>query len=288
MLKPFAQRVKATQAMLETFIAYSSTQVQSIQQQRRQAQAKAMQAQWYPINWKNDPVPYEWINFKGYTAGHKPSDISGLPRLYYDRTKPFEKQVKHFNSFYASDSVRIPKYFIVPASWRKITERLAANLVQYTTLQHDSTITVEAYTIAGYETRPKPYEGHYLHYNIQTDSHTASITFHKGDWLIPTRQKAVNYLMETLEPKAEDSFFAWGFLDAMLQQKEYFSDYVFEDTGAAWLKQHPEVKTKLEQRKQTDSGFAKNADAQLDFVYRQSPWLEPSAMRYPIFRIMAR
>jgi hypothetical protein len=288
MLKPFAQRVKATRAMLETFIAYGSTQNQSILSTRQQQRASAMAAAWYPINWKNNPVPYEWINFKGYTADHKPSEISGQPRLYYDRNKPFEKKVKHFNSFYPSDSVKVPEYFVLPASWRKVVERLNASGVQYTTLLQDSSITAEAYFITGYETRPKPYEGHYLHYNVQTESRTVTRTFHRGDLLIPVRQKAINYLMETLEPKAEDSFFAWGFFDPILQQKEYFSDYVFEDTGAAWLKEHPEVKVQLEQRKKDDPNFAKNADAQLDFVYRQSPWFEPSAMRYPLFRIMAR
>jgi hypothetical protein len=91
--------------------------------------------------------------------------------------------------------------------------------------------------------------------------------------------------VETLEPEAEDSYFTWNFFDAILQQKEYFSDYVFEETAAAYLQQHPEVKQELEARRSSDSSFAKSAAAQLDFVYRHSPYYEPAHLRYPVYRI---
>ena len=32
--------------------------------------------------------------------------------------------------------------------------------------------------------------------------------------------------------------------------------------------------------------FAADARAQLQFVYRRSPWYEPAHMRYPVYRIM--
>ena len=45
------------------------------------------------------------------------------------------------------------------------------------------------------------------------------------------------------------------------------------------------VKQKLEERKKSDSAFAKNAYAQLDFVYRNSSYYEPSHNRYPVYRV---
>ena len=45
--------------------------------------------------------------------------------------------------------------------------------------------------------------------------------------------------MATFEPEAADSWFSWNFFDAVLQRKEYFSSYVFEDLAADLLDQGP-------------------------------------------------
>ncbi len=94
------------------------------------------------------------------------------------------------------------------------------------------------------------------------------------------------FLIESLEPTGEDSYFAWNFFDPILGQKEGFSDYVFEETATEFLKNNPDIKTKLDQRKGTDSAFAKSARAQLNFVYQNSPYYEPGHMQYPVFRVL--
>ena len=53
-----------------------------------------------------------------------------------------------------------------------------------------------------------------------------------------------------------------------------------------FLKQHPEIKAKLEERKQSDTGFAKSPRAQLNFVYQNSPYFEPDYLRYPVCRVL--
>lgn len=99
-------------------------------------------------------------------------------------------------------------------------------------------------------------------------------------------QEANRFLIETLEPQAEDSYFAWNFFDAILSQKEGFSGYSFEDIAAEYLNKHPDLKTRLEERKATDTSFAKNGYAQLNFVYQNSPYMEPAYLRYPVFRVI--
>jgi hypothetical protein len=77
-----------------------------------------------------------------------------------------------------------------------------------------------------------------------------------------------------------------NFFDAILGRKEGYSSYVFEETAAAFLKKNPEVKLKLEQRRSSDTAFANNAAAQLEFVFRNSPYHEPDYMRYPVYRVV--
>jgi hypothetical protein len=98
-------------------------------------------------------------------------------------------------------------------------------------------------------------------------------------------QVANRFLIETLEPTAADSYFAWNFFDPILGQKEGYSGYAFEDIAADYLKTNPDLKSKLEQRRASDTTFAKNGRAQLNFIYENSPWVEPDYLRYPVYRI---
>ncbi len=88
-----------------------------------------------------------------------------------------------------------------------------------------------------------------------------------------------------LEPSGEDSYFSWNFFDAVLQEKEGYSAYRWEDLAATWLRDHPAVREKLEERKKNDAAFAQNAEAQLDFIYQRSPYYEPAHLRYPVYRV---
>jgi len=88
-----------------------------------------------------------------------------------------------------------------------------------------------------------------------------------------------------LEPQAPDSYFAWNYFDGILQQKEGFSDYVFEDYAADWLNKNPNKKNEFESMKKQDEAFAKNAWAQLQWIYQQTELYEPTHNRYPVYRL---
>jgi hypothetical protein len=92
--------------------------------------------------------------------------------------------------------------------------------------------------------------------------------------------------LATLEPEAIDSFFNWNFFDTMLQQKEGYSDYVFEDTAAQILKDNPKLKAELEQKIMDDLPFAKSPEAQLDWVYKHSFYYEKAHLQYPVYRVL--
>ena len=104
--------------------------------------------------------------------------------------------------------------------------------------------------------------------------------------MFSTEQMGVKYLLETLEPEGVDSFFNWNFFDTILQQKEGYSAYVFEDLAATILIENPELKTKLNSRIKEDSKFAKDSDAQLDWVYKNSKYYESAHLQYPVYRIL--
>jgi hypothetical protein len=285
MLKPYAQRVQSTYALMECFIAFTSQHSTAIHRLRQQTKAAVKQQTSFPLSWQADTTQHDQVQFKGYEAGYKPSEVSGLPRLYYDRTKPYEKSINYFNTYTPRITAQKPVAYIIPQGWWKVIELLKINQVNMRPLTKDTTIEVTVYSIDDYKTLPRQYEMHHMNTGVRVSSQNWPMTFRKGDYYIPMNQVANRFLMEVLEPEADDSYLAWNYFDAVLGRKEGFSPYAFEDIAAQYLKEHPDLKKQLEERRLSDTAFAKSAFAQLDFVYRHSPYFEPEYLRYPVYRV---
>ena len=285
MLKPYKDRVEATLALMKCLIKETGKNAYAIREVRTADRIALFGKEDFVLDWKPDTTQYDEVTFSGYKSDHKPSEVSGLSRLYYDHNRPFTRDVRVYNHYMPVKTVKAPAAYIIPRGWTAVISRLKRNGVDMKLLIHDSSISVTAYHIDHYETNQQPYEKHYLHKNIQVSAATNTIKFKKGDCIIPLNQPAKRYLIETLEPTAPDAFLVWNFFDGMLQQKEGFSDYVFEDKAAEMLKNDANLRKLLEEKKKQDTAFAHNAFAQLDFVYRHSPFFEPVYMRYPVYRI---
>ena len=285
MLKPYQQRVEATKALMESFIEFTAQHGKEIIRLREET-AKAQQEQThFPLAWKWDRTKASEITFKGYEARMKKSEVSGLDRLYYDKSKPYEKKIPFYNTYVDTLSVEKPQAYIIPQGWWKVIERLKANGIQMAPLKKDTVVEVEAYFITDYTSTARPYEGHHPNSRVLVSKTVKKVTFRRGDYLIPLAQKGVRFLMETLEPQGMDSYFTWNFFDTILGQKEGFSDYVFEETAAAYLKSNLELKKTLEEKKRADTAFAKSGAAQLNFIYQNSPYFEAAFQLYPVYRI---
>lgn len=270
---------------MQSFIEFTSTNSEVIRNLRNQTKKSVQSLIEFPISWSLDRSKYKEVQYKGFESGRKPSEVSGLSRLYYDRNKPYEKTIKIFNYFPAKTFIRKPTAYIIPQGWWKVIELLQLNKVKMWQLKKDTAIYAEVYKIEDYKTAPRQYEMHHLNSDVKISTSMQSIRFSKGDWYIPMDQVANRFLIETLEPQAEDSYFAWNYFDAILGQKEGYSAYAFEDIAADFLKNNPEVKMNLDQRRATDTVFAKDGRAQLNYVYQNSPWFEPAYMRYPVYRV---
>lgn len=286
MLKPYEQRVKATYSLMQSFIQFTSANSETIKKLRHQSREQVKTATAFPISWTLSRQTYKEVTYKGYSSTKKPSEVSGFPRLYYDRSKPYEKKVRIFNDYEVRQTVQKPKAYIIPQGWWKVIELLELNKVQMTRLKKDTTIEVEVYRIDEYKSLPRQYEMHHPNSDVKLASSLQKLRFRKGDWYIPMNQVANRFLTETLEPQAEDSYFSWNYFDAVLGQKEGYSSYAFEDIAAGWLKNDANLRTMLEQKKASDTAFANNGAAQLNFIYQQSAYREPDFMRYPVFRVI--
>ncbi|UBZ12851.1 M14 family metallopeptidase [Flagellimonas marinaquae] len=285
MLKPYKQRVEGTYTLMQSLIEVVEKEHDKIKTLRKETLEKNLELSEYYFNWQVDTTKTSTLNFKGFEAEQLTSEVTGLPRLKYNRDKPFTKETTYQDYFYPVDTVTVPAAYIVKKSWKRVIERLDANKIQYTAIKKDTTLLVEGYTIEDYDTRNAPYEGHYLHSNTKVTKHTKKVHFREGDLLIPTRQPGIRYLMETLEPQGADSFFNWNFFDTVLQRKEGFSPYVFEDVAIEMLQQDSLLLQEFETKKEAELNFANNWYAQLNWIFERSEHFEEAYMTYPIYRV---
>jgi hypothetical protein len=285
MLKPYKDRVLSTYALSLTIIEKASINATELIIQRKKARAEVANSKSFPFKWTVDTTKFSLITFKGYAQGFKPSNATGLNRMYYDRSKPFTKQVRFFNVFNASNFVDAPAAYIIPQGWYAVIDLLKLNNVVMQQLANDTMMDVEAYLIEDYRSTPRPYEKHHKNSGVKVFPVNQKIRFLKGDYIILLNQPANRYIVEMLEPTGDDSFFAWNFFDGILQQKEGYSDYRWDDLAAEVLKKNPSLKAKLEEKKKRDEKFAANGSAQLDFIYKNSPYYEPGHNRYPVYRL---
>ncbi len=286
MLKPFKDRVKSTYAFMETVLEYIDKNAEKIKTIRHKAIKETRTKQTFDINWTMDIEKVDSFLFKGYEAKYKPSLISGQDRLYYDHNAPYSKYISFYNHYKATATIDKPKAYIVSQAYSTVIDRLKWNGVEMQQLKENKTFEVEMYRIEDHQTGKSPYEGHYLHKKIKVKKLRMDKTFRKGDYLIYTNQSGNRYIIETLEPHAPDSFFAWNFFDSILQQKEYFSPYVFEDLAIQYLEDDPKLKQDLEKKKKENEAFAKNAYAQLEYIYKRSPHYENTHKLYPVARLV--
>jgi hypothetical protein len=288
MLKPYPVQVEATLHLMEVMLSYASSNATEIINIRRDAVSETLAKTKEVLMWSNDTSRYREILFKGYEAKTKISEVTGLPRLYYDQSAPWERMIRYYDHFVPSLEIDIPEYYIVPYAWEEVTNRLKNSGIEMKKLDKDTTMEVEVLYIEDYKTLGYPYNGRYLHSQVQTRTERQQITFRKGDKVVDVRQPGLNYIVQTLDPRGPDAFFAWNFFDGILSRKEYFSDYLFEDTATELLKNDPELKRLFEEKKAADAKFAGNARAQLTFIYERSPWAERSYRRYPVIAIRER
>lgn len=282
----YPDRVLSTYEFIKTLVKLSSEYKSEIHESRKAGIDETIKADKYAIGYELDTTRYQMIEFHGYEVDRQQiSKVTGLPRLGYDKDRPFTANIRYYDTYKPTQWIDIPKYYVVPQAWKPVLERLFLNKIEYVALKRDTIIEVTVDYFEEVSHPARPYNGHFFHNQVTTRSETQKIHFYAGDWLVPVRQAKMKYIIEMLEPRARDSFFRWNFFDSVLDQREYFSSFGFEENALRTLEEFPGLKKELESRRKTDPEFAKNHRAQLQFIYDNSPWLEKTWKRYPVGRI---
>jgi hypothetical protein len=287
MLKPFADRYASMRALVEVTLAFTVAHGEQIAGLRAAARELAKSAGAWPVSWKMDEANPSTFNFKGYAARYTPSALGNYTRLSYDRGSPWQRPIAYYNRFVEDVVVAAPKAYVVPQAWREVIERLQWNGVEMRRIETDSTVEAQYYHIHSVSSRALAYEGHMFHDDMELELRRAGVPVREGDYYIPLQQANARYAVETLEPRAHDSFFRWGFFNSVLEKKEAFSDYVFEDLAAELLRDEPALAAAFAQWQAEHPELLADQDKVLHFIFEHCRrFNEPEWRRYPVLSLV--
>jgi len=286
--KPYQERVKGTLQFITELVRYTSLNHKEILKLRAEANRRTMEAKEYVIDWEQDTLRWDSIEYHGYSYEETTTPITGRKSGFYNRNKPYTETIRYYNYFNPATTVTAPEAYILPFAWEEVIERLAVNGVEMYQLQHDTILTVESYYIDSFEPARRATQGHYFNSKVQIRTVTQEVDFYKGDYVIPVNQRSNKYIVTMLEPQSESGFFAWNFFDSYLEGQDWYSVWGFESHLKELLDHDPALREAFEKAKREDAKVASDPVAQLQWLYQHTPAseLEKRTRLYPVGRLM--
>ena len=283
MLKPFPSRVRATYAFMDEIIKWTATHKVLIEKSRNQARDYTSSNSYLLSNYNRVEESHDSILFLGYEHSFPKNKITGLKRLKYDTSAPYKRHIPLLNAFRPMDTISVPEMYFVGRQEKDVIKRLKANKVEMTKIKKDTVMNLGVFRVIEFESSTKPYEGHFQLKNPSIEKDNQLVNLKRGDCVISAKQKNALFIHSVLQPEAEDSYLVWNFFDSYLQQKEYFSSYVFVDKIEEILKRNPTLKKKYKAKLKEDEEFRSSEWNQLYFIYKNSPYFEPTFSVLPIY-----
>jgi hypothetical protein len=137
-----------------------------------------------------------------------------------------------------------------------------------------------------------PQEGHIMLGNFDARLVKEKMTLPQGSYWVPMKQRRARLILATLEPQAPDSFARWGLMYPVFEgaggrggrggaPAEYLSEPIARKTMA----DNPELAKEFLAKVASDTAFAGDRTARLQWWYQHSKYEPSDNGRYPIVRV---
>jgi len=288
-LKPYERRVQATYAMLVRCLEALSRSPETLRAAVREADEQTRRTRGagddgrVPLRTTltDESVP---LLYRGVEAVIRHSDITGSEIIAYS-DRPADVPSRLFNKTRIDAAVVPPAAYLIPPPWREVIERLEWHGIGFFRLKRAEQLQIESYRFEDVTFPSRPYEGRFPA-NYVTVPTRETREFVAGTVVVPLNQARARVAVHLLEPEAPDSLIAWGFFNAIFEQKEYAEVYALEPIAQRMLEDDPLLREEFEQKLRTDPAFAADPGARLRFFYQRSPYWDQRQNVYPVARLM--
>jgi len=304
-LKPYKQRVLGTYVLLEStlqFLAIQGKTIRKLTDMDKSFRSDSLPMEWKVPQMKNRisidsktseqnnlaPAP-DSIRFLGIASTLQQSSVTHSGYVEW-QGKPVSMNIANYLSTEAFQFVKRPKGYWVPAACEEVINRLALHGIQMTTIAQPREEKVSMYRINEYQFgnengEAKPFEGR-MQVNATTTAEMHTQLFPAGSVFISTDQPLGDLAMLLLEPSSKDSYFSWGFFNAVFQRTEYMEAYVIQPMAKKMLEDSPALQKEFEEKKAKDAKFANDPFAILTWFYSKTKYYDERYLLYPVGRAM--
>lgn len=306
-LKPFKQRVLGTYVLLESTMKLLAINGQSLKDITEADKAKRDSS--VPMKWKVPQMSHA-VSFE--TQGNqlkKEMEVSAPDSIllagiqariirsavtngqYPEWTgEPVTLTIANYKGTEAIDLVKRPKGYYVPVACSEVIERLKLHGIKMDVLRQPLDVTVEMYRVKdaifqNAEGKVMPFEGR-MQVTATPQRESRKQNFAAGSVYISTDQPLGDLAILLLEPLSPDSYFQWGFFDAVFQRTEYIEYYVMEPLAKKMLEESPALQKEFEEKKAADKNFATDQHAILTWFYSKTKFYDDRYLLYPVGRVL--
>ena len=227
------------------------------------------------------------IDFPGYAYTRMESAISGGLVTVYDPKTPQVWRVPLRDAVKPLLVVKAPGAgYVVPVSFAaEIGSRLEAHGIAFERLRALRTdVRAGTFRATQVQFSSAPFEGR-MRAQLEGAWSEESVTIEAGALFVPMAQRLSRLIAALFEPRAPDSFAAWGFFNACFEQKEQMEPYVAEQVAADMLAADPALKAEFMAKLKADLQFAASASDRLEFFLRRHVSWDVRYNLYPVMRI---
>ncbi len=281
MLKDFRTRVQATYDLLVETLKEISRDPAALKQAVEAAEA-ASAGRNEPLRFTLGEQARKTI-YRGNAYRLELSQVSGDVRVVYSKT-PQDMEVTIWDEAKLEVEVAQPLAYAIPPAWNEVIERLEAHGLRLERLKEPMTGDFESYVFSEPKWYETPYEGRHP-LRFKSTPVTERRTLPAGTAIVRLDQPAARIAVHLLEPDSPDSLVAWGFFNAIFEQKEYAEDYLLEEMAREMMRNDPKLQAEFETKVRQDEQFRRNPEARLNFFYNRSPYREPMRGHYPVVRL---
>ena len=280
MLKDYPTRVAATYDTIVALLGAVGSDAAGLRAAVRAADVAAAQPGGRTaLRFRTTEVARQ-VEFKGYAWTREPSAVSGAVKVVYGRD-PVTRSVDRFDQVETTVDVERPRAYLVPPQWTEVIGVLRAHGLRLLRLTEPLTAPVGGYRLSEPQWQEAPFEGRHMVTFRSERADGVSREFPKGTVVVPLDQPDASLAVNLLDPQGPDALAAWGFFDAVFEQKEYFEPYVMERMAQEMLDRDAALRADF-QAALADPKFAASPRQRLDFFYRRSPYWDDRIGLYPV------
>ncbi|MEO6103389.1 MAG: M14 family metallopeptidase [Pseudoxanthomonas sp.] len=286
--KDYPTRVRITRNTVVSVLEQVASHGQDWLRLANAADASAAASAGRPVELEYGNGPHiTTIDFLGYAYTRTPSEISGALMTRYDETRPELWKMPVHDQIVPTLTQSAPRagYLVAAAHADWVAARLAAHGISFRKLKSaPGAIDLQAFRASSVALEANSFEGH-QRAKIAGEWANERRQIGAGALFVPIAQPKAQLVMTLLEPKASDSYAAWGEFNNAWEQKEYMEAYVAEEVARDQLRASPELRAQFESRLASDKAFAANPQARLEFFARRHSSWDERYMLYPVFRL---